>query len=507
MLAYLKSLLNNWCLLTEKCGDCMRDFHKLDVVLEELGAAVRNKDKIALYGDYDVDGLMSLMICEKTLSLMEHKEFFLYPYYSRTHEIDFNLLNFCLSRKINIVVICDTGSNNMDLLNKFCAYGIRCIVLDHHVTPYAYDDFPKECSVINTFVDEHYFGINNTMCGASVVFCVCTALLDRYDISYDIGYLAIYALLAQYADAVPMDTDFGKELYSLAINRKSVPRCVDYFMESYSEITRRFAEYTFAPKINAIFRREQFSLINKLFLEPAPDAFLLVNQIKELHVSTLELVDVMLERLAETWEDVNGIVVVSLTPLLNLDISNNFILNHKGRIANKIANIEGKPCICVCDSGKEIEGSFRDLEGRDFLKYFSPLYKAGGHPPAFGFSIPYVEWSDFFGTVKTVGKVAAFEGLSKVSNPIYDMTRWFDLDMLKHIAFKNEFATPGKPATYVKITLNRIVESTKYGLSYLLYSDGIDKVWFSSDKKIQYPQTILLYPYLQKNLKLQAMWR
>lgn len=482
----------------------MEKFRNLEKVLEVLENSIEKKN-IAVYGDYDVDGLMALITFKDTLAFAGHKNTFLYPYYSRTHEIDFNFLNFCLSRKINLVIICDTGSDNMSLLQQFCDCGMECIILDHHATSNTYDDFPKNCTVINTYIDNILYDIKNEMCGGSIAFVVCSTLLSKIGIEYDIGYLATYALMAQYADAIPMDTEFGRFLYETTKIRQSVPQCIDYFLESYNDITRRFAEYTFSPKINAVFRREQFSLINKLFLEPTSDAFLLINQIKDLHVSTISIVDSIVKTLP--YENVGGIIVANLTPLLNSSLPNNFVSNHKGRVANAIANIEEKPCICVVDSGKRIEGSFRDMEGRNFLKYFSPLFKAGGHPPAFGFSLPYTDWPYFYKTVGSVGKMVLQEGDQKIPNPEYDMTRWLDLEKLREIAYENEFASPRNPATYVWVNLTRVVEATRFGLAYLLHSDGVEDIWFTSEKKIPFAQPVLLYPYLQRKLKVKAVWK
>ena len=132
-------------------------------VINSLRKAIKDGLNIAVYGDYDVDGLFSLMVFKDMFRFIRYrKKVYLYPYSNRTHKLDSNFLNFCLSRNVNFVVICDTGSNDMDLLLKFSAYGIKGVVLDHHVSIFDYNDFPESFLVINTRIDER-FKIENKM--------------------------------------------------------------------------------------------------------------------------------------------------------------------------------------------------------------------------------------------------------------------------------------------------------------------------------------------------------
>ena len=148
------------------------------------------------------------------------------------------------------------------------------------------------------------------MCGAAISFVVATELLKQENVVFDIGYFATYALIAMYADSIVMHTDFARYLHELVEKRNDTPLCIDYFLEDYFSITRRFAEYIISPKINAVFRREQFSLINRLFIDDeSNDSFMLVNQIKELHESTISIVNTLLQKIS--YEDLNGILLAN----------------------------------------------------------------------------------------------------------------------------------------------------------------------------------------------------
>jgi hypothetical protein len=160
----------------------------------------------------------------------------------------------------------------------------------------------------------------------------------------------------------------------------------------------------------------------------------------------------------------------------------------------------------VCDAGRFIEGSFRDIQGRDFLQFFAPLIQAGGHPSAFGFVLPYAEWGRFNAVVQ---RIAARVGMAvRKQNPVVDMPYGMDIQQAECIAFDNEFATPDSPPQQIRFFYKRVVESTKYGgFSYLIWSNGERSIWARSEKQIVHPRNIILQPYLQKDLKFQIVWR
>ncbi|GHU53035.1 hypothetical protein AGMMS49975_10140 [Clostridia bacterium] len=138
------------------------------------------------------------------------------------------------------------------------------------------------------------------------------------------------------------------------------------------------------------------------------------------------------------------------------------------------------------------------------MKYFSPLMAANGHPPAFGFKVPYPEWIYFKHIVAGIGERT--KNIVRPPNKTVNMMYGFDKALAESIAYENEFVPKDKSPTYIKYFLNKIVEGDKYGYAYLIWGNGIETIWCPSDKRILSPCEVLLYPYLQKKLKLKAVW-
>ena len=65
-------------------------------VINVLREVIKGSLSVAIYGDYDVDGLFSLMVFKDMFHLVGYsKKVYLYPYSNRTHKLDNNFLNFC----------------------------------------------------------------------------------------------------------------------------------------------------------------------------------------------------------------------------------------------------------------------------------------------------------------------------------------------------------------------------------------------------------------------------
>lgn len=479
----------------------MFEFKNQKQVVSFITDAIKSNKRIGVYGDHDVDGIMSLMIFKDMFSGIKYDSVLYYNYAYRTHAVEPGFEQFCYQFGIDVAIICDTGSSDLEMLKRITDAGIDCVVLDHHTSIYSYEDFPKNVHLINTQFDNLLFGIDNKMCGGGISFVIATEVLDFLGAQCDKGYFAAYGLIAQYADIIQMNTEFGHYIYQTCAERKVTPPVIELFLDGAKNITKRFAEFTFAPKINAAFRREEFGLLNDLFILNKSNRSELVQRFKDLHKDTINLVNDLINSVQ--IEHVNGIVLANLSVFLNNELPTNFIVNHKGRIANSLSDKFKKPCIAVCDSGSNITGSLRDIEGRNFLQFFVHKINAGGHPPAFGFVVEYDEWDLF----KSILETLEYNKEASIPSPIVEMPYGIDLLEVQQIARDNEFSNAQNPPTLIRIPLKRIIESKKYGLAYIVYSDGLTTIWAPSDKAITKPCSVSVLPFMRDTLKLSIVWR
>ena len=106
--------------------------HTVYSVLDSLRSEPQKR--VLIYGDYDVDGLMFALIARDFVRSIGCKNYEVFRYEHRTHELDKNAVRYCIQNHFNYFIIGDTASSDMDSLKMLRSYGIQVIVLDHHNT-------------------------------------------------------------------------------------------------------------------------------------------------------------------------------------------------------------------------------------------------------------------------------------------------------------------------------------------------------------------------------------
>ncbi|WP_370931178.1 single-stranded-DNA-specific exonuclease RecJ [Bartonella sp. DGB1] len=137
---------------------------------EILVNAILSKQKIAIFGDYDVDGVCSSSILSKFLEnfAIEHEVYIpdrMYEGYGANETALTELIN----KGYKLIILVDCGSGNIDLLRDVQKLNdIKIIVLDHHQI---IDDLPDDLVVVNPNRIDDFSGLGN-LCAAGVVFMV-----------------------------------------------------------------------------------------------------------------------------------------------------------------------------------------------------------------------------------------------------------------------------------------------------------------------------------------------
>ncbi|MEO6053030.1 MAG: single-stranded-DNA-specific exonuclease RecJ [Chthoniobacterales bacterium] len=170
------------------------------LAVERIGAALLRKEKIVLYGDYDVDGVASLALLARFLRAYGGRvECFLPVRADEGYGLSEAGVRRCFEDfSPNLLIAVDCGTNAVAEIAEVRKLGADVIVLDHHETQSARPDCvalvnPKRGK------DYHY------LCSAGVTFKVCHAILKTTPLAdFDLkDYLDLVAL-ATLADLVPL---------------------------------------------------------------------------------------------------------------------------------------------------------------------------------------------------------------------------------------------------------------------------------------------------------------
>lgn len=242
--------------------------------LERLQRAIRNGERILLYGDYDVDGTSSVVLLTKAIEMAGGAAGYHIPHrlkdgYGMRPEV----VERAAAAGVGLIVSVDTGIRAGDVVTRANELGIDVIVTDHHL-PEA--ELPPAVAVLNPNRPDCGYPEKN-LCGAGVVFKLVQALLAT--LGWPAGkvervtesFLKLVAI-ATVADVVPLTGEnrviVKHGLDGLAAVRNPGLRAlldVSGFSGGRGPSARQVA-FQIAPRLNAAGRMDTAQTVIELFL-------------------------------------------------------------------------------------------------------------------------------------------------------------------------------------------------------------------------------------------------
>ena len=122
----------------------MQDMH---VAVRRLHRAIQHKEKILLYGDYDVDGVTSVAMLYSFLKEIGVSTDYYIPHrYKEGYGISFQAIDFASEKDYQLIIAMDCGIRASEQVARARSYGIDCIICDHHEPE---KDLPPAVAVLN----------------------------------------------------------------------------------------------------------------------------------------------------------------------------------------------------------------------------------------------------------------------------------------------------------------------------------------------------------------------
>ncbi len=148
----------------------------VDKAVERIISAVRQKERILVFGDYDVDGVLSVVILLKALkSLGAEVEYFIPERLKDGYGIKEDHLKIVWGKKARLVISVDCGIKSLDFAAKAKAGGVDVIITDHHLPG---DTLPDAAALINPVLEDSAYPYK-ALAGVGVVYKLLQALLSR----------------------------------------------------------------------------------------------------------------------------------------------------------------------------------------------------------------------------------------------------------------------------------------------------------------------------------------
>ena len=376
----------------------LRDLHDpflmqdMDKAVERLNRAMGSKEKIMVYGDYDVDGTTAVALVYRYLqNFYSELDFYIPTRYDEGYGISRKSIDYVAEQGVKLVIILDCGIKAIDEIRYAAERGIDFIICDHHVPD---DELPAAAAILNPKLeDSEYPCPHLSGCGVGFKFMQGFAISNGIPTT-DLECMLDLVAVSIAADIVPM-VDENRIMAYWGLKRINanpnvgLRAIIKICQLSNREITISDVIFKIGPRINASGRMQSGrEAVELLVSRDFTDAYQKAKNIdqynkdrKELDKRITEEANAILEKHNETLSDKKSIVIY------NKDWHKGII----GIVASRLTELYYKPSVVLTLSNGLATGSSRSVQGFDIYKAIDAsrdlLENFGGHTYAVGLSL------------------------------------------------------------------------------------------------------------------------
>lgn len=365
----------------------------LDVAVERLARACIAGERVAVFGDFDVDGVTSTTILTEGLSALGALPL---PYipdrFTEGYGPNIAAIEALHARGASVLVTADCGTSAVREVAAANALGMDVIVIDHHTVP---EELPEALAIVNPKLNGSEYGSEPAACG--VAYKVVHDLHDKLGVEYDPAPHRALVALGTVCDLAPMLAE-NRDLVRLGMDalrasrRPGLLALADSAGIELHDVDAETCGWVLGPRINAAGRMEHARIALDLMLAPTeeearPLAARLAALNEQRRAQTASAFDLAAALLTPEQQEAPLILVASEA------ISSGIV----GLVASRLADQYQRPAIVAQIVGDEARASCRSIPEFDItalLRRNAGLFKRfGGHRAAAGFTI------DLSGTV------------------------------------------------------------------------------------------------------------
>ena len=369
----------------------------LSLAVDRIEAAIERKEPILIYGDYDVDGTMAVIILKTAIELCGGACDFHVPHRIREgYDMRGDVIEGAAAAGIRLIISVDMGIRAFAPAETAHKLGVDLIVTDHHL-PGA-DGVPRALAVVNPNQKGCDYPCKH-ICGAGVAFKVAQGLMQRRLDSKDqtkllLSFMKVVAI-ATIADAVSLTSE-NRVFASLGLD--ALRRAVNPGLRALLEAAQVSANrpptsgevgFRIAPRINAAGRMD--------VARDVIDLFTVKDQVRAREIAA------KLDKLNTDRQEEEKRILRAVEERFASDpaLSESYCIVmdgdgwHRGVIgitATRIVERYNRPTLVISRDGDEAHGSGRSIRAFHLLEAVEScgtlFSRYGGHSHACGFAMP-----------------------------------------------------------------------------------------------------------------------
>ena len=427
--------------------------------VDRIEKAIANKEKVLVYGDYDVDGTTSVAMMYSFLKRFSPEiEYYIPCRYEEGYGISLKGIDYAKKNNFSLIIALDCGIRAFNQVDYANEKEVDFIICDHHNPA---DKIPNAIAILNPKQSDCNYPYKE-LSGCGVGFKLIQAYSQKNNIDFsEISEYLDLLTVSIGADIVPMTGENRVFSYFGLKQINTQPRAG---LKALMDIANKIKElsisdvvFGIAPRINAAGRIEHAKKAVAILVEQDIDrAKKLASFIEENNVTRRNLdQDITKEALEMIDENKKSTVV----------FSKNWHKGVVGIVASRLIESHYKPTIVLAEKDGILTGSARSVHDFDLYEAISKCAylceKFGGHKYAAGLSIKKENLSEFIiAFEKAVSESITDDQLS----PKIDVDMEIDIDAVDDKLFRiiKQFS-PFGPQNLSPIFVSRSVVDNGYG--------------------------------------------
>ena len=362
----------------------------MDKAVERILGAITNKEKILVFGDYDVDGTTAVACMYQFLSKQQSNVDFYIPHrYREGYGVSKAGIHFAKENGFSLIISLDCGIKSVDLIHYAKDLAIDFVVCDHHMPD---DVLPPAIAILNPKQKDCNYPYKE-LCGCGVGFKLIMALAEKMNLSEDSVYEFLdLVAVAIAADIVPM-TGENRVLAFYGLKKSNENpnngiKALSFLSGLKSELHIHNLVFMIAPRVNAAGRMDDARKAVELFIAKTYDEALGFAEMlhsdnsdrKEADINTtLEALSLIEEN--DQWRKNKSTVLFQ--PHWHKGVV--------GIVASRVIEHYYRPTIILTKSGELAAGSARSVPGFNLYEAIHAckehLLGYGGHFAAAGMTL------------------------------------------------------------------------------------------------------------------------
>lgn len=450
------------------------DFHNpflmpdMEKAANRIVEAIKNNEKVAIYGDYDVDGITSSTVLHRFLKDRGlNTNIYIPNRLCEGYGLNAEEIKKIAEEGHTLMITVDCGITGKAEVELAKSLGIDTIVTDHHEPP---EELPEAIAVVDCKRKDNKYPFRE-LAGVGVTFKLTQAISKILNLKEEenLKYLDIVCI-GTISDIVPL-VDENRTISKLGLmllnQTKNVGLKVLLESLGYKKIDSTTVSFGIAPRVNACGRMGHERVALELFLtDDVKRARELAKELNDFNTKRQEIekriFEEALEQIKNGQEEKNPCIILR---------KENWHHGVIGIVSSKITEMYFKPSILMAIEGEDCKGSGRSIPGFDIHEALEKCNKNikqfGGHRMAIGITVESANFEAFKSSVLNYAKEKHIEDIVPVLN-IDEKLQLKDITMkdVRDLALLEPFGEANKPPLFqinnVKIETIRTLSEGKH---------------------------------------------